>query len=157
MNTVLHMRNIFNLTNLLVLARHLFFNSVMPAVPSAPPLAITESPLSPNTLQIFWSPPSLDRQNGIVTNYFINISVTETTERIQHVVSGAILSLNVSSLHADYTYHYMIAAGTIQGMGPYSASRSVRMPEDSKLITVYKLLSFCFCCCFCSQFLVVPH
>lgn len=104
----------------------------MSTAPSAPPLAIMESPLTPNTLQIFWSPPSLDQQNGIVTDYFIDISVTETTERLQRAVSGGTLSLNVSSLHADYTYHYRIAAGTIQGMGPYSSSRSVRMPEDSK-------------------------
>ena len=61
--------------------------------------------------------------------------MTETTERLHLISPGSVTSLNVSSLHADYTYHYIIvAAGTAPGIGPFSSSRSIRMPEDGKYL-----------------------
>ena len=60
--------------------------------------------------------------------------MTETTERLHLISPGSVTSLNVSSLHADYTYHYIVAAGTAPGLGPFSSSRSIRMPEDGKYV-----------------------
>ena len=111
----------------------------VPTVPVASPLGISETPLSPNVLQISWSPPSMESQNGIITGYFINVSATETADRLQFMAPGDVTSLNVSSLHADYTYHYVIAAATVEGMGPFSSSRSIRMPEDGEKLRLLKI------------------
>jgi len=102
-------------------------------VPVAPPLGISETPQSPYVLQISWTPPALESQNGIITTYFINVSATETSDRLHFMTPGSVTSLNVSSFHADYTYHYVIAAGTIQGIGLFISSHSIRMPEHCKI------------------------
>ena len=57
----------------------------------------------------------------------------ETGEQLQHRASGAdTTSLSIGSLHPDYTYTYSVAAVTAIGMGPFSAFRSTRLPEDGK-------------------------
>ena len=72
-------------------------------------------------------------QNGILTEYVVNISVTDTGEQLQHrTTTGNASSLIISSLHPDYTHTYIVAAATAVGTGPFSASGSVRMPEDGE-------------------------
>lgn len=69
------------------------------------------------------------------------MSVTETietSERLQLMaLSTTVTSLDVPSLHPDYTYRYMVAAGTSIGRGPFSSSRSIKMPEDGESVIAY--------------------
>ena len=74
----------------------------------------------------------MESQNGIITEYVLNVSVLETGEQFQRRAQGTATSLSVESLHPDYTYTYIVAAGTSVGRGPFSMSRSVKMPEDGK-------------------------
>ena len=85
------------------------------------------------TLLVTWRPPPEPSRNGIITEYVVNITVMETGEQLQHRASGAdTTSLSIGSLHPDYTYTYSVAAVTAIGMGPFSAFRSTRLPEDGK-------------------------
>ena len=84
------------------------------------------------TLLITWRPPPLSAQNGIITEYVVNITAMETGEQLQQRATGAASSISIDSLHPDYTYAYSVAAVTAVGMGPFSAFRSTRLPEDGK-------------------------
>jgi hypothetical protein len=56
----------------------------------------------------------------------------ETGEQLQRRATGASTSLSIGTLHPDYTYTYSVSALTAVGMGPLSASRSIRLPEDGE-------------------------
>ena len=102
------------------------------AVPSDVPLDIQAIPADSQTLILTWSAPSEDVRNGVITQYAVNISVSETGERFQRIVNG-IETLSLSNLHPYYEYTYIIAAATSVGTGPFSVRSSVRMPQDGRL------------------------
>jgi hypothetical protein len=79
----------------------------------------------------------MDSQNGFITEYVVSASVQETGEQFRHSAAGNSSSLSIEGLHPDYTYAYMVAAGTRIGMGPFSIFRSIKMPEDGKLETFH--------------------
>lgn len=82
------------------------------------------------TLRLSWAPPLLASQNGIITEYVVNVSVMDTGERFQHRVQGPASSLTLASLHPDYIYTYTVSSSTAVGVGPFSSAGSIRMPED---------------------------
>ena len=94
------------------------------------------------TLQLSWVPPPLSSQNGIITEYVVNVSVMDTGEQFQRRVVGPASSLTLPSLHPDYTYTYIVAASTAVGTGPFSISSSIRMPEDGKSIFIFCGLTY---------------
>ena len=71
-------------------------------------------------------------QNGLLTEYVVSVSVTETGEQLQRRTAGDASSLTISSLHPDYTYTYIVAAATAVGRGPFSTAGSARTPEDGE-------------------------
>ncbi len=85
--------------------------------------------MTPNILSLEWDPPAEENQNGIIIDYFVNVTAVETSTAFS-VVSGGSLSTTIPGLHPFYTYNYIIAAVTNVGRGPFSMSRSVQMPQD---------------------------
>lgn len=81
------------------------------------------------TLTLSWSPPSEDSRNGIVTQYVVNVSVSETGQRFQQIVEG-VGTVTLNNLHPYYEYTYVIAAATSVGTGPFTVRDSIRMPQD---------------------------
>ena len=79
------------------------------------------------TLLISWMPPQFEHQNGVIREYRVNITETETG--IAYRLFTAATTLTVSSLHPFYTYDCIIAAFTI-AEGPYSVEVNITMPED---------------------------
>lgn len=106
------------------------------AVPTAPPEGISEMATDSRTLLITWRPPPVPTQNGIITEYVVNISVMETGEQLQRRATGTASSLSIGSLHPDYTYTYSVSAVTAVGMGPFSSFRLTRLPEDGETYTI---------------------
>ena len=98
-------------------------------MPSDVPLDIRVTPLASTTLSLNWSAPLEDSRNGLIVQYVVNISVSETGERFQRIVSGA-ETVTLTGLHPYYEYTYVIAAATSVGTGPFSVRRSIRMPQD---------------------------
>ena len=79
------------------------------------------------TLMISWMPPPFEHQNGIIREYQVNITESET-EMVYHLTTAA-TSLTVPSLHPFYTYNCTVAAFTV-AEGPYSLEVNITMPED---------------------------
>ena len=116
--------------------------SYEPAVPSSAPENVTAIAMDSRTLVVSWRPPPTASQNGILTEYVVNISVADSGEQLQYrTTTGSASSLLISSLHPDYTHTYIVAAATAVGTGPFSTPRSVRMPEDGESTT--KLVHVC--------------
>ena len=104
-------------------------------MPSDVPLGIQATPANSRTLTLTWRAPSEDTHNGIITQYLVNISVSETGERFQRIVDGAAETLTLNNLHPYYEYSYVIAAATSVGTGPFSVRSTIRMPQDGRLTT----------------------
>ena len=96
-------------------------------VPTGTPVSIEARPIDSKSLLLAWEPPLTGVQNGIIREYFINISVAETGDKFQHQATNT--TLIIEDLHPHYTYSFIISAVTI-GPGPYSEAYTIQMPED---------------------------
>ena len=99
------------------------------AAPSGAPENIVAMSLTSTSVQLSWNPPPADQQNGIITDYYVNMTEVETRVTVQLMVTGA-TSLLVDTLHPYYMYNFFISAATIVGQGPYSTLFSIRTQED---------------------------
>ena len=82
------------------------------------------------TLALSWQPPAPENQNGIIVHYIVNITEMETG-RLLSFTAVNMTTLSVPTLHPFYTYTCIVAAVTV-GIGPYSATVEVELPEDGK-------------------------
>ena len=94
--------------------------------PSMSPSGLTGSAQDSTTIQLSWAVPA-GRHNGIIREYRVNITETETGRVFQQV--SATTTLVVSGLHPDYTYEWIVTAFTV-GEGPYSITSRVTTSED---------------------------
>ena len=97
------------------------------AVPTRAPVHLQGNGVSSTTIQLWWEPPPVADQNGVIRSYHINISVAETGSVFQ--LTSETTALNISNLHPYYTYTITVAAVTV-GSGPYGVALTIRMPED---------------------------
>ena len=97
--------------------------------PSGAPENIVATSLTSTSVRLSWNPPPADQQNGIITDYYINMTEIETGVTIQLTITGA-TSLFVDTLHPYYVYNFFISAATVVGQGPYSTLFSIQTPED---------------------------
>ena len=79
---------------------------------------------------LYWSPPPIEGQNGVILMYRINISEVESGRSFQYTTD--ISALYVSALHPYYTYDWAVSASTIIGYGPYTEVSTVVTLEDCK-------------------------
>ena len=101
------------------------------SAPSGPPLNVTTRAVNSTTIQVTWAPPAPENQNGIITLYNINVTVSET--KGDFVLNTSRTSLNVTGLHPHYTYIFAVTAVTIRP-GPYSEPQAITTPEDCKFL-----------------------
>ena len=99
--------------------------------PSGPPLNITTRTVNSTTIQVTWAPPAPEHQNGIITLYNINVTVSETKSNF--ILNTSTTSLNVTGLHPHYTYTLAVSAVTIRP-GTYSEPQIITTPEDCKFL-----------------------
>ena len=99
--------------------------------PSGAPVNIIAISLTSTSVQLSWNPPPADQQNGIITNYYINMTEVETGVAVQLTVTGPTMLL-IDTLHPYYVYNFFISAATVVGQGPYSTVFSIQAPEDGK-------------------------
>ena len=113
---------------------------ILSIVPTAPPLYLSVIAQDSNTAMLTWSPPETDKQNGVIREYRIRVTVLETGNTSYHI--STITNIEVSSLHPDYTYFWSVAAFTV-GIGPYSELANVTTPEDGMMIPISVICIFC--------------
>ena len=74
-----------------------------------------------------WSPPPQEHQNGIIVEYRVNVTEILTGHIFVRVTTYTFLE--VTSLHPDYEYEWVVTAVTI-GVGPHTTVVNIRTPED---------------------------
>ena len=102
--------------------------------PSGPPEGISAVALGPRMIQINWSHPLLEEQNGIIQSYLVNITVAETGQHIQLTTNNN--TITAENLHPFYHYHISVAAVTIAA-GPYTELLSLLTPQDGEMVFLY--------------------
>ena len=81
------------------------------------------------TLTLTWNPPPTEDHNGIIREYHIDITETETGEMFR--LTSTVTFLAVQSLHPYYTYLCAVSAYTVLE-GPYSLDVAIQMPVDGR-------------------------
>ena len=77
-----------------------------------------------------WDTPPSNEQNGIIIEYFINITIADSGEIFQESTSEN--SLSIHTLAPFTTYLCIISASTSAGIGPYSTVFTLQTPQDGK-------------------------
>ena len=92
-------------------------------VPTASPSSLRLEIVPFNQVEVSWSPPHEDFQNGILTHYTICLR-EETGENciseILHSATSLPLSVVLPNLSPDTVYRVRVRAHTSVGSGPYS-------------------------------------
>ena len=113
---------------------HIFMHHLAFTAPSGPPLGISAVALGPRMIQINWSQPLPEEQNGIIRSYLINITAAETGQHIQLTTNNT--TITAENLHPFYNYHYSVAAVTIAA-GPYTELHSLLTPQDGEMVYLH--------------------
>ena len=96
--------------------------------PSGPPLNISVDILSSSSMNVAWSPPMQELQNGIIVHYLVSIQTGDSKMTVETNVPY----LTIEELHPHYTYELSVAAVTVAS-GPFSNTTSFTMPQDGRL------------------------
>ena len=96
-------------------------------MPTGSPLNVTTTSVDATALLVSWVAPSADQQNGIIRQYHINLTESETGVITYYTVQNT-LQTTLTDLHPYYNYQVTVAAITI-GLGPYSTEATVQLPE----------------------------
>ena len=110
-----------------------FTFSLVIAVPTDVPQDVLTA-INSRTLHISWASPPFEHQNGIISEYRVNITERETGMVFRLITAAT--SVTVPSLHPYYNYKCTIAAVTT-GEGPYSMELAITMPEDGMYLYIY--------------------
>lgn len=76
-----------------------------------------------------WDPPPVMLQNGVIREYYINVSGIETRRVLQYKTTST--EIEITSLHPSYTYNFSVSAFTV-ALGPFSEPYTITMLEDGK-------------------------
>lgn len=102
---------------------------LFPTAPSGSPQNVSVISLSSTSLSISWDPPSLETQNGVITQYRVNVTEIETGSVFSYV--SFTTQISVQFLHPYYTYACIVSAVTNEE-GPPSQVVVITTPEDGK-------------------------
>ena len=84
--------------------------------------------MSSSAIAIQWNPPDVDRSNGVIRYYSIELFNSESGDSRTFTTLGT--SYNISNLHPYYNYNISVTAVTV-GEGVKSTI-DIQMPEDGK-------------------------
>lgn len=105
-------------------------------VPSGYPQNFEANATTSRSAVLKWDPPAADEQNGLITEYVLNVTEADSGETFQLFLPTTMLLTDV--LQPFTTYYFIIAASTVVGRGPFSTVVTLQMPEDGMLISLRK-------------------
>lgn len=76
-----------------------------------------------------WNPPPIMLQNGVIREYYVNVTGVETRRVLQYTT--ATTEIEITSLHPFYTYNISVSAFTV-ALGPFSDQYTITMLEDGE-------------------------
>ena len=98
--------------------------------PSLAPIGLSVISQSSSSLTLAWMAPPLERQNGLITGYSVNVTNSDTG--VSRLLSSIGNSITVIQLSPYTSYLCSVAAQTIVGLGPYTSPITVTTGEDGK-------------------------
>lgn len=103
--------------------------TALSSAPSGPPLNLTGKAVSSTSIILFWEPPLISEQNGLIRYY--NISITDSSIGTQNIyqVSSEHTQLIVASLHPYHSFKCSVAAATIS-VGVQTMPIVINTPQD---------------------------
>lgn len=108
-------------------------------VPSSPPQNFTTMVISSTSISVYWDPPPLGDQNGVITGYrviIINLNRTSISVNV-NVFGTNFTAMNLEEFEA---YNIQVAAMTAVGLGPFSNVIRSQTFEDGKYCVVVCIL-----------------
>ena len=105
--------------------------------PSRSPQNLTVTVINARNVYLSWSPPPREHHNGVIRQFWINITEVDTGRRFQRTSVDTFFT--VPSLHPFYTYQFSVAAYTVNP-GPFTEPSMLQMPQDGKDKIVFLLL-----------------
>ena len=115
--------------------------------PASPPQNLTVTPVNSRSVHLSWSPPLREHYNGVIRQFWINITEVDTGRKTQMTSLGT--SLTVPSLHPFYIYWFSVAAYTVD-LGPFTEPLMLQMPQDGMnkingdTTTLHSYINICF-------------
>jgi hypothetical protein len=93
------------------------------SAPTAPPKDVIFKSVTTTSIEITWSPPDEEKQNGIIAMYEVEMYqemsgsiVEKVTKSLMRVENTTVWKISHLSPRTDYIFH--IRAGTAGGFGP---------------------------------------
>ena len=108
-------------------------NGFFSSAPSQPPTNVQVSVINPRQVELVWAPPPMDKQNGIIRRYIINVTSVDDGEEL--ITYSQTTSTLVQNLHPFTTYVCSVSAETVNP-GPFSQPIVVQTPEDGKVFCI---------------------
>ena len=105
--------------------------------PSSPPQNLTLTAINARNVYLSWSPPPREHYNGVIRQFWINITEVDTERRFQR--TSVDTSFTVTSLHPFYIYQFILSAYTVNP-GPFTEPSILQMPQDGKNKVVFLML-----------------
>ena len=99
--------------------------------PTGPPQNVFALETDASSITLAWDPPLPSEQNGDITNYVINMT---NNDGEVFGFRSSVNVLTVSDLEPYTVYHFVLAAETLSGRGPYTSSMPFRTGEAGKHI-----------------------
>ena len=101
---------------------HNSFHFLNFSAPTAPPKNVIFKSVTPTSIQITWSPPDPEKQNGVIAMYEVEV-YQEMSGMIVEIITRSLMHANTTvwkisnlSPRTDYIFH--VRAGTAGGYGP---------------------------------------
>ena len=85
---------------------------------------------TPRSLYFSWEPPLLERQNGVIIAYTVNIVSDDNT--MFQLYSDHATNLSATIFKPYTVYRCAVAAITMPGTRPYSDDMVILTPENGK-------------------------
>jgi hypothetical protein len=102
----------------------------MYAAPSRPPKNIRGYATGSRSAQLYWAAPDRQYQNGIITEYHVDIIEVATNQPFaSYIVTST--QIGVTTLRPYHEYNFTVAAHT-NGKGPASNGLVIRTYQDGK-------------------------
>ena len=103
-------------------------------VPSAAPSSLVSPSNTSTSITITWEPPPPHECNGIITHHKIGVRAHLSGVTTFITIPMPALSHNVVGLQPYTAYYLAVAAGTVNGTGPFTSELSVNTPQDGELV-----------------------
>ena len=108
----------------------IFSNSSFIPVPEASPGTFSGYNISQTAIQLFWTPLSQDKANGIVIGYNVSLKEADVVQPTRYLTFDSSVQAIIGWLRPFTVYKLNVRAFTIKGSGPPSPFITVTTEKE---------------------------